>query len=105
MQAIRAARGGLLALLVLTAIGCSTPAPRYPGGDLLRFDATVTRVEIEGGFWGLVTGDGTRYDPRGLPHRFQRDGVAVHVVAEPMAVATTGMWGESIRIVSIRQAD
>jgi len=104
-NAILTVRGGLLAAAVLAAAGCSTPAPRYPTGELLRFDAQVTRVDLEGGFWGLVTEDGTRYDPTGLPRRFHLEGMRVHVIAKPLRGATTRMWGQPIRLVTIRAAE
>lgn len=94
--------GALLAFSVLALWGCAHPPPPEPGRDHLRFDAEVVRVEVEGGFWGLVAEDGTRYDPAGLPRRFHVEGLAVQVIAKPLGGVTTRMWGEPIRILVIQ---
>jgi hypothetical protein len=66
---------------------------------------TIRRVDLEGGFWGLFSDDGRRYDPTGsLPHATQREGARVKVVVSKRnGVATFRMWGTAIDIVSCEQ--
>lgn len=57
-----------LTLFVLLA-GCDIGEIEHTG--------TIVRVDAEGGFWGIVTTDGTRFRPTNLPVAFQRDGMEV----------------------------
>lgn len=61
---------------------------------------TIRRVELEGGFWGLFSDDGERYDPTGsLPPVLQKEGIRVRVVAARRAgVATFRMWGTMVDV-------
>jgi len=104
-KAIRSTASLAAVVVAMLVIGCSTPAPRHPGADLLRIDAQVTWVDLEGGFWGLVAEDGTRYDPPAIPRRFQRDGLPVHVVAKPVDGLTARMWGQPVRVLRIGSAE
>ena len=66
---------------------------------------TIRRVDLEGGFWGLLSDDGQRYDPTGsLPRAAQQEGARVRVVASKRnGVATFRMWGTMIDVVSCEQ--
>jgi hypothetical protein len=68
-------------------------------------EATVRFQDLEGGFYGLVTDDGQRYDPINLPREFQEDGLRVHVVARVREdMASVHAWGVLVEISSIRRA-
>ncbi len=97
-----AAAGLCVALLGLSA-GCAQPpsAATAPVPEAVRFDGRVVRVELEGGFWGLIADGGGRYDPRALPARFQEHGMRVRVAVQPLDLASIHMWGTPVRIVSI----
>lgn len=81
-------RGSLLAAAVLlTACGSASPepgptAPTLPlgAGQVLRTDATVRFLDLEGGCWMIVTDDGRRYEPISLAAQFKTSGQRVHVV-------------------------
>jgi len=66
---------------------------------------TIRRVDLEGGFWGLFSDDGQRYDPTGsLPRAAQQEGVRVRVIAAKRTdIATFRMWGTVIDVVSYEQ--
>jgi hypothetical protein len=77
------------------------------GEGLVEIDteATVRFQDLEGGFYGLVTDDGQRYDPINLPREFQEDGLRVHVVARVREdMASVHAWGVLVEISSIRRA-
>ena len=93
---------------LLFLCGCATDngsagATNNPD-DAVTVEANVVRLEIEGGFWGLIAEDGKKYAPRQLPERFQQEGLQVR--AEPRVlrdVMTTQMWGETVEIVAIEK--
>lgn len=64
---------------------------------------TIQYVELEGGFFGIVTEEGARYFPQYLPFDFKVDGLPVRVDAmlEEQVIGIQ-MWGVPIRILSIR---
>jgi hypothetical protein len=66
---------------------------------------TIRRVDLEGGFWGLFSDDGQRYDPTGsLPRAAQQEGARVRVIAaKRTGVSTFRMWGTVIDVVSYEQ--
>ncbi len=64
---------------------------------------TIQYVELEGGFFGIVTEEGAKYFPQYLPFDFKVDGLPVRVDAMPEEQAIgIQMWGVPIRIISIR---
>lgn len=97
----------LLLAAALTAVGCA------PGNESSREQSeesvieaagTVRYVDLEGGFYGIVADDSTRYDPSGLPEEFQEDGLRVRFRAEPQEdVMTTRMWGRVIHLLDIER--
>ena len=63
---------------------------------------TVRFQQLEGGFWGIVGDDGTRYDPMDLPPKFQKDGLRVRFDAVPETdMMSTRMWGTMITLIHI----
>lgn len=65
---------------------------------------TVSRQEIEGGFWGIVADDGSQYLPvNGLPETAQRDGARISFEAEPTSSGVSiMMWGKPVRVTQVR---
>ena len=64
---------------------------------------TIQYVELEGGFFGIVTEEGAKYFPQYLAPDFKVDGLPVRVDAmlEEQVIGIQ-MWGVPIRILSIR---
>ena len=60
----------------------------------------VQRVGVEGGFWGLATDSGERYNPlNDLPAEMERDGVRARLaVSLRKDVLTTRMWGTPVKV-------
>ena len=101
-----------LILFLFTALGLAACAPGNnatedddgPADGVIETTGTVQYVEVEGGFYGIVAEDGTRYDPSGLPDEFQEDGLRVRFRAEIREnVLTTRMWGQVIRLLEIER--
>ena len=70
--------------------------------ESVTFAGTATFVDLEGGFWGFIADDGTRYLPVNLPaDAALHEGQRVIVTAVPADVATIQMWGIPVRVVSL----
>ena len=92
-----------LALLAAAALvlvcGCFDEGPVQ---ETITDSGTVTYVDLEGGFYGIVADDGTRYLPQNLPEEFAQDGLEVSFTAKVLEdVATIQQWGTPIEIIEI----
>ncbi|MFX1575508.1 MAG: hypothetical protein ACFFB0_22455 [Promethearchaeota archaeon] len=70
---------------------------------IIMTTATITYLNIEGGFYGIVGDDGNHYDPIRLPGFFKLDGLRVEFLALRRDDLTSfHMWGIIIQILSIQ---
>ena len=80
----------------ISLITVTLPAQGFSGVGTVRF------IELEGGFYGIITPEGDNYLPLNLPKEFQVDGLQVTFSArEERDVSTIAMWGTPVRIDSI----
>jgi hypothetical protein len=68
---------------------------------MMLITGTVRHVDLEGGFFGIVADDSTKYDPTELAPAFQKDGLRVKFKARPTNATTTRMWGKPVELKSI----
>jgi len=101
---------GLLLLAVLE--GCrSTPAnpsgqapSRSEGEHAQVVTGTVRHIDLEGGFYGIVTDEGAKLDPVNLPEEYRKDGVRIEArVVEIRGRVSTHMWGKLVRIIEFKR--
>jgi hypothetical protein len=79
-----------------------TPREQVVGGR--EITGTVRFMDLEGGFYGIITDDGARLDPMDLPAQFRQDGLRVRARVEPVPDAVTfRMWGTVVRVLSIER--
>ena len=68
----------------------------------IEHTGTIVRVDRDGGFWGIVTADSTRFRPTNLPTEFQQDGMVVefegYVLSEERA---EGEWGIPVNLTEV----
>lgn len=65
---------------------------------------TITYIDLEGGFYGIVAEDGGHYLPIDLDEAFRQDGLEVRFTLEPAKdVATIQQWGMAVRVVSMEK--
>jgi len=63
---------------------------------------TVKFLDLEGGFYGLISDNGEHYDPINLSKEFQVDGLRVRFDARKREnMASFHMWGTIIEIINI----
>lgn len=71
----------------------------------LSFKGTVKYVNIEGGFWGIVSDDGKHYEPLNLAEEFKHEGLHVQNEAVVKDRVGTHMWGTIIEITAINKVE
>jgi len=70
----------------------------------MQIEGQIVFEEIEGGIWGILAADGTKYWPvDGLPADKRRPGLAVRGVGEPADVISVSMWGRPVRLHSLEE--
>ena len=84
------------------------PVPEAPTEPEISEPETITilgfikYVELEGGFFGIMTEDGTKFFPEYLEQDFKQDGLGVRVQAKPQEqILGIQMWGTPIEIIKI----
>lgn len=93
-----------LLLSILFASCATTNQSGNPGaGDpnLIAGTGSVRYQDLEGGFYGIVADDSSKYDPGTLPVAFQKDGLRVRFTASRVGGMTTRMWGTRIEVRDI----
>jgi len=73
----------------------------WQGERLVRGRGTVVRVDLEGGFFGIVSDGGERYDPGLLPEPLRKDGLEVWFSGTLADGATVRMWGRPLELQRI----
>ena len=82
----------------ITGISADTSDPPISGTGV------ITYIDLEGGFYGIISGAGTRYLPLNLAEEFKTDGLTVTFTATPEDVMTIQQWGQPVRILSITES-
>lgn len=99
-------------LLACLLAGCTTsdtaeqvdPQHESARGDMTV--GTVQYVDLEGGFYGILGEDGTKYNPMNLGESYREDGLRVRFRFRSRDdVATTQMWGQNVEILEIELAE
>jgi len=72
--------------------------------SVVRGTGTITYQDIEGGFYGIVSDDGERYEIMGLPVEFQVDGLRVRFEGRlRYDLASFHMWGEILQLTHVER--
>ncbi|MBN1166393.1 MAG: cache domain-containing protein [Methanospirillaceae archaeon] len=91
---------GVILIVLIVFTTCSAATPESPEVSLT---GQVVREDIEGGFFGIVTPDGTRYLPLNLPEIYQFPNLTIDVTgAAAPDVISVQMWGEPVTILSVK---
>jgi len=72
------------------------------GTDAVEGQGTITFVGVEGGFYGITTGNDGHWDPINLPPEFAQDGLKVKFLAKLRDdLYSVHMWGRIIELTWI----
>ncbi len=95
-----------LALIgVVVVCGCMAADGDGGSADRISKNGTVTYIDLEGGFYGIVAEDGERYLPADLPEEYRIDGLSVWFSADVMRdTVTIQQWGTPVTIQDIEPA-
>jgi hypothetical protein len=82
-------------------------SPMADDNDEIRnMTGTIVYNEIEGGFYGIKSDDGKKYNPINLDAPFRKDGLRVKFDANPKkGMVGIHMWGEYVEIIHIETLD
>ncbi len=81
-------------------------SPSETSSQTVDGTGTIRFLDFEGGFYGIIADDSTRYDPGGLDEAFQEDGLRVRFELTPRKdVMTTRQWGTPADLHSIERLD
>jgi hypothetical protein len=65
---------------------------------------TIKYIDMEGGFYGIITNDGKKYDPINLPIAYKIDGLKVQIDGkERKELGSSHMWGTPYEITEINK--
>jgi len=86
----------------LTTVLIAALGPGCSSACRIQGTGTVQLLEMEGGFFGIVTDAGDKFRPVDLPEPFARPGMRVRFCAEPVeGLASIHMWGVPVTILEI----
>ena len=68
--------------------------------DTFQLNGKATRVELEGGFWGIIDQEGNQWQPVNMPEQLKREGSEVECTVYKTDAVSSAMWGEPVHIVS-----
>ena len=100
--------GTIICLALIVALGgCHNPSPADSKTGAVpsqTVTGTVRYIDVEGGFYGIVTDDGKKLDPVNLPQEFRKDGLRIRARVEPLQDRVSiRMWGTPVRIIEFKR--
>jgi hypothetical protein len=89
---------GVIVVSLFTLAGCAGKSNE----NVISGSGMVQFVDIDGGFYGIITGWDEKYEPINLSEDFQQDGLMVDIEATIRSdLVSTHMWGTPIEILHI----
>ena len=71
----------------------------------MTINGKISFQGIEGGFWGIIADDNSKYVPvDGIPSLYEEEGLEITAELEIVQLLGTIMWGQYVKIVSIAHA-
>ena len=68
--------------------------PHSPQKGVMMNQGTVRRINLEGGFWGILTDDGRKILPSNLANEYKKDGLRLSFAAQEVKdMMTIQQWG------------
>ncbi|GEM_PF-1462032 len=97
--------GIVIVCAFVTLAGCTSAYSTNESGTsgvVITGTGTITYIDLEGGFYGIVDEDKSQYYPLNLAPEFAHDGMRVtYSLKEKMDAVTIFMWGVPVTILEI----
>ncbi|MCB0278398.1 MAG: hypothetical protein KDD94_02795 [Calditrichaeota bacterium] len=90
----------LLISITFLVLSCKSPTEPAPEGQF-TVSGTVQFINLEGGFYGIISDDDQHFDPVNLPAEYQQNGLHLKLQATKHDGVSTHMWGQLIQVISI----
>lgn len=72
--------------------------------EVIEGTGTVRYIQLEGGFWGIISEDGEKYYPLNLPEKFKQDELGIKFkIKVKEGIATTAMWGKPVEVLHMEK--
>jgi hypothetical protein len=85
-------------ILIIILCGC------YKKPDIIEGEGIIVYNDFEGGFYGILSNEGDKYDPINLPLSFQQDGINISYSIKILGnESNVHNWGTAIEIISIQE--
>ena len=96
-------RKALLVVIVLAILGSALILPNNANASV-TITGTVCHISIEGGFWGIITDNGKRFNPgNNLPDELKKNGVRAKFTLSVLSDAVSVyMWGKEAVVVAYK---
>ena len=70
--------------------------------DNMQVKGVIVFEDLEGGFWGLVASDGSRFEiENDLPAKAAIPGIAVEAEVEPTGGVSFRQWGTPVKVLRV----
>lgn len=71
----------------------------------MKVTGTLVFEDLEGGFWGIVSSDGNRYEiENAIPSDLAKAGLKVKAKVEKTGGVSFRQWGYPVKVTSIKRA-
>lgn len=87
-----------IVLFIFFIVGCNQVNNEITGSGI------VVHMNLEGGFYGIITDGGDNFLPENLTSDFQQDSLRIVFEGIITDQPTIAMWGRTIRLTKIERA-
>ena len=90
--------------LILISVSGLLFLPGCLDEEVVKGTGRIQYVDLEGGFYGIISDDGAHYDPVNLPEDFMEDGLRVRCTLKILDnQSSIHMWGTVVYILEIER--
>ncbi len=93
----------IAAIPALVIVYLSTSNEMKKGQNITMGTGTIEFLDLEGGFYGIISDDGEHYDPIDLAEEFRVHGLRIYFEAKILEdFGTIHMWGKPVSLLKIQ---
>lgn len=93
----------IAAISALVIVYLSTSNEMKKGQNITMGTGNIEFLDLEGGFYGIISDDGEHYDPIDLTEEFRVHGLRIYFEAKILEdFGTIHMWGKPVSLLKIQ---